>query len=234
MSWSTAKSSETSGKWVSFSGCVCWFQGQLCRIALSVSEMSMKSCKYIKSHTNNLTFSYYIGQGSPEKQNICASMWFLTLCNPVDCNTPRPPCPSATPGVYSDSCPSSQWCHPAVSSSVLPCSSHLQSFPASGSFPVSQFFASGGQSIGASAAAPVLPVNTQGSFPSGWTGGISVQSKGLSRVFSNTTVQKHPFFGAQSSLWSICDYWKNHKSLAIWTFVNKVMSPLFDRLLVSL
>ena len=209
MSWTSAKSSETSGKWVSFSGCVCGFQGQLCRIVLSVSEMSLKSCKYIKSHTNNLTFSYYIGQGSPEKQNIRASIWFLfsrsvvsDSLQPHGLQHARPPYPSATPGVYSDSCPLSQWCHPAISSSVILFSSHLQSFPASGSFPVSQFFASGGQSIGTSASAPVLPVNTQGWFPSGWTGGISVQSKGLSRVFSNTTVQKQQFFGAQSSLWS--------------------------------
>ena len=112
----------------------------------------------------------------------------------------RPPCPSPTLGVYSNSCPSSPWCHPTISSSVIPFSSHLQSFPASGSFPMSQFFASGGQSNGISASASVLPMNIQDWFPLGWTDWISLQSKGLSRVFSNTTVQKHQFFGAQLSL----------------------------------
>ena len=111
----------------------------------------------------------------------------------------RPPCPSPTPGVYSNSCPSSQWCHPTISSSVVPFSSHLQSFPASGSFPMSQFFASGAQSIGVSASASVLPTNIQNWFPLGWTGWISLQSNFLSRVFSNTAVQKHRFFSAQLS-----------------------------------
>ena len=110
----------------------------------------------------------------------------------------RPPCPSPTPGVYSHSCPSSRWCHPTISSSVVPFSCP-QSLPASGSFPMSQFFASDGQSIGVSASALVLPMNTWDWSPLGWTGWISLQSKGLSRVFSNTTVQKHQFFGAQLS-----------------------------------
>ena len=110
----------------------------------------------------------------------------------------RPPCPSPTPGVDSNSCPSSRWCSPAISSSGVPFSSCLQSLPASGSFPVSQLFTSGGQSIGVSASASVLPMNTQDWFL-GWTGWISLQSNGLSRVFSNTTVQKHQFFGAQLS-----------------------------------
>ena len=112
----------------------------------------------------------------------------------------RPPCPSSTPGVYPNSCPSSWWCHPTISSSVVPFSSHLQSFPASGSFPVNQLFASGGQSIGVLASASVLPMNIQDWCPLGWTGWISLQSKGHSRVFSNTTVQKHQFFSAQLSL----------------------------------
>ena len=99
----------------------------------------------------------------------------------------RPPCPSPTPGVYSNSCPLSRWCHPTISSSGVPFSSHLQSFPASGSFPMSQFFISSGQSIGVSAS--VLPMNTQDWSPLGWTGWISLPSKGPSRVFSNTTVQ---------------------------------------------
>ena len=111
----------------------------------------------------------------------------------------RPPCPSPSPGVHSDSCPSSPWCHSAISSSVVPFSSCPQSLPASESFPMSQLFAWGAQSTGVSASASVLPLNTQDWSPLGWTGWISLQSKGLSRVFSNTTVQKHRFFGAQLS-----------------------------------
>ena len=126
----------------------------------------------------------------------------------------RLPCPSATPGAYSNSCPLSRWCHPTISSSVTHFSSCPQSFPAAGSFAMNQFFTSGGQSTGASASASVLSMNTQGWFPLGWTGWISLQSKRLSRVFSNTTVQKHQFFGAQLSLsptfTSIHDHWKNH------------------------
>ena len=109
----------------------------------------------------------------------------------------RPPCPSPTPRVHSDSCPSSQWCHPAISSSVVPFSSWPWSLPASKSFPMSQLFAWGSQSTGVLALASFLPKNTQGWSPSEWTGWISLQSKGLSRVFSNTTVQKHQFFGVQ-------------------------------------
>ena len=114
----------------------------------------------------------------------------------------RPPCPSPTPGVYPNSCPLSRWCHPAISSSIVPFSSCPQSVPASGSFPMSQLFAWGGQSNGVSASASVLPRNIQVWSPLGWTGWISWQSKGLSRVFSNTTVQKHQFFGPQLSLQS--------------------------------
>ena len=113
----------------------------------------------------------------------------------------RLPYPSPTPGACSDSCPSGWWCHPAISSPVVPFSSCPQSFPASGSFQRSQLFASGGQSIGISASKSVLPMDTQDWSPLGWNGWISLQSKGLSRVFSNTTVQKHQFFGAQVSLW---------------------------------
>ena len=111
----------------------------------------------------------------------------------------RLPCPSPTPGVHPNPCPSSQWCHPTISSSVVPSSSCPQSFPASRSFQMSQLFTSGGQSIGVSASTSVLPINTQDRSPLGWTGWISLQSKGLSRVFSITTVQKHQFFGAQLS-----------------------------------
>ena len=110
----------------------------------------------------------------------------------------RPPCPSPTPGAYPNPCPSSQWCHPTISSSVVPFSSRLQSYPASGSFPRSHFFTSSSQTIGVSES--VFPMNTQDWSPLGWTGWICLQTKGLSRVFSNTTVQKHQFFSAQLSL----------------------------------
>ena len=126
----------------------------------------------------------------------------------------RPPCPSPTPGVHPNSCASSWWCHPAISSSVVPFSSCPQSLQASGSFPMSQLFAWGGQSIGVSALASVLPMNTQDWSPSEWTGWISLQSKGLSRVFSNTTVQNINSsalsFLHSPILTSIHDYWKNH------------------------
>ena len=112
----------------------------------------------------------------------------------------RLPCPSPTPGAYSNSCPLCQWCHLTISSSVVPFYPCLQSFPASGSFPMSQFFASGGQIIGVSASASVLPMNIQDWSPLGWAGWISLQSKGLSRVFSNTTVWKHQYFSAQLCL----------------------------------
>ena len=107
----------------------------------------------------------------------------------------RPPCPLSTPRAYSNSCPLSRWYHPTISSSAIPFSSCLQSFPATGSFPMSQFLLSGGQSTGVSASASVLQMNIQDWLPWGWTGWISTQSKGLSRVFSNTIVQRHQFFG---------------------------------------
>ena len=117
----------------------------------------------------------------------------------------RLPCLSPTPRAYSDSCPLSQWCHPTISSFVIPFSSCLQSSPASESFPMSQLFPSGGQIIGVSASTSVLPMNTQDWSPLGWTGWISLQSKGLSRVFSNTTIQKPQLFSAQLSLQSNSD-----------------------------
>jgi len=112
------------------------------------------------------------------------------------------PCPSTTPGAHPNSCPLIRWCHPTISSSVVPFSSCPQFSPASGSFQMSQLFTSGGQNIGVSASTSVLPINTQDWSPLGWTGWISLQSKGLSRVFSNTTVQKHQFFCTQLSLLS--------------------------------
>ena len=159
------------------------------------------------------------------------------MCDSATCcwlQQVRPPCPSPTPGVYSNSCPLNRWCHPAISSSVIPFSSSLQSFPASGSFPMSQFFASGGQSIGVSASTSVVPMNIQDWFSLGWTGWISLQSKGPSRVFSNTTVQKHLFFGAQPSSQSDSQhpYMTIGKTIALTrrTLVGKVMSLLFNML----
>ena len=122
-----------------------------------------------------------------------------TLCDPMNHST-QPPCPSPTPRAYPNACSLSWWCHPAISSSVVPLFFCLQSFPASGSFPMSQLLASGGQSTGVSASTSVLLMNTQDWSPLGWTGWISLQSKGLSRVFSNTTVEKHQCFGARLSL----------------------------------
>ena len=124
---------------------------------------------------------------------VSNSLW------PHESQHTRPPCPSPTPRVHLNSCPLGRWCHPALSSSVVPFSSCPQSLPASGSFPMSQLFEWGGQSIGVSALASVLPMNTQDWSPLEWTCWISLQSKGLSRVFSNTTVQKHQFFGTQLS-----------------------------------
>ena len=133
-------------------------------------------------------------------QVLCVSVQFShsvvsNSLRPHGLQHARPACPSPTRRVYPNSCPLSRWCHPAISSSVVPFSSRLQSFPASGSFQMSQLFTLGGQSIGVSASTSVLPMNTQEWSPLGWTGWISLQSKGLSRVFSNSTVQKPQFFG---------------------------------------
>ena len=144
------------------------------------------------------------------------------LLQPHEPQHARPPFLSLTPGAYSDSCSLSRWCHPAISSSAIPFSSHPQSFPASASFPMSQLLASGGQNIGVSASTSVLPMNTQDWSPLGWTGWISLQSKGPSRIFSNTTVQKRQFFGTQPSFWSnshICTITTGKTiALTIWTF----------------
>ena len=146
----------------------------------------------------------------------------------------RPPCPSPTPGVHPNSCPWSQWCHPTLSFSVVPLSSWPQSLPASGSFPMSQLFAWGGQSIGVSASTSVLPMSTQDWSPLGWTGWISLQSKRLSRVFSNTTVQKHQFFW-RSAFFTVQlshPYMTTGKTIALTrqTFVGRVMSLLLNML----
>ena len=159
---------------------------------------------------------------------MCDSLWPHGLQHAIL------PCTSPTPGACSNSCPLSQWYHPTISLSVIPFSSCLQSFQASGSFPVSQFFESGGQNIGASASASFLPMNIQDWFPLGLTGLIFLLSKGLSRVFSNTTVQNHQLFGAQLSLWSNSHIhtWLLEKPVVLtrWTFVGKVMSLLFNML----
>ena len=154
-------------------------------------------------HCKDSEFCYYtlkcvkfFGSAQLNRSVISDSLW------PHGLQYARLPCLLPTPKAYSNSCPLSRWCHPTILSSVVPFSSCLQSFPASGSFPVSQFFSSGGQSIGVSALASVLTMNIQDWFPLGWTGWLSMQSKGLSRVFSNTTVQNHQFFGSQLSLQS--------------------------------
>ena len=128
---------------------------------------------------------------------------------PQELQHTRPPCPSPIPGVYPNSCPLSWWCHLSISSSVIPFFSCLQSFPMSGSFQMSQLFVSGGQNVGVSASTSVLPMNTQDWSPLEWTGWISLQSKGLSRVFFNTTVQKHQFFGTQHS-------WQSNSHIHTW------------------
>ena len=150
---------------------------------------------------------------------------------PCELQNARLPCPSLSPRVCSNSHPLSQWYHPTISSSVSPFSSCPHSFPASGSFPVSRLFTSGGQRIGASASASVLPMNIQDWFPLGLTGLISLLFKGLSTVFSSITIWKLQFFCAQLSLWSNCPYTTTGKTKALtrWTFVGKVMSLLFSQ-----
>ena len=159
----------------------------LCLLMLTCNIYNIHKCmRFINiNHFSSVQFSHSVMSDSLQ---------------PHEPQHSRPPCPSPTPGVHSNSRPLSRWCHPAISSSVVPCSSCPLPFPASGSFPMSQLFASGGQSTGVSASTSVLPMNTQDWSLLGWTGWNSLQSKGLSRVFSNTTVQKHQFFGAQLSL----------------------------------
>ena len=147
------------------------------------------------SHLYTLVFNMSVSVQFSPVQSLSHVQLFVTQ----GLQHARPPCPSPTSGVYSNLCPLSWWCHPTISSYVIPFSCH-QSFPASGSFLMSRFFASGGQSIEASASASALAMNIQDWFPLGWTGWISLQSKRLSRVFSNTTIQKHQFFGSQLSL----------------------------------
>ena len=185
----------------------------ICIILLDVDYLQHALPRFHSQHvlknvlTSPLTFSALKMYHNPWFQIYLLILQFssvesrscVRLLWPRESQNARPPCPSPTPGVHSNSCPSSQWCHPAISSFVFPFSSWPQSLPASGSFPMSQLFSWGGQSTGVSASASVLPMNTQDKSPLGWTGWFSLQSKGLSRVFSNTTVQKHQFSGAQLS-----------------------------------
>ena len=160
------------------------------------SWLREKSRKYRVHKTSWPILSYSYKILPPQFSSVTQSC--LTL-QPHELQHIRPPCPSPTPGVHSNSCPSSWWYQPAISSSVIPFSPYPQSLPASESFPMSQFFVWGGQRTGVSALVSVLPKKSHGWSSLGWTGWISLQSKGLSRVFSNTTVQKHQFFGAQLS-----------------------------------
>ena len=170
------------------------------------NNKKIKSTVLISNMTN--TDSFEVGNFSNSIVKFCVCVFssvqfsrsvLSDSLRPHELQHARPPCPSPTPGVYSNPCPSGRWCHPTISSSVIPFSSCPQSLPASGPFPMSQLFTWGGQSTGVSTSASVLPMNTQDWSPLGWTGWISLQSKGLSRVFSNTTVQKHQLFGAQLS-----------------------------------
>ena len=158
---------------------------------MKAETLSILFCIYSTQEIFVKYMSYTISQFSHSV--VSDSLW------PHESQHARPPCPSPTPGVHSDSRPSSQWCHPTMLSSVVPFSSGPQSLPASESYPMSQLFTWGGQSTGVSALASFLPKKSQGWSASEWTGWISLQSKGLSRVFSNTTVQKHQFFSAQPS-----------------------------------
>ena len=164
----------------------------------AISELKYAKCQCLMCSKSYIKVSYLILTDSVT-QFSSVTQSCPTLCDTMDCSIPAD-CPSPTAGVYPNSCPLSQWWHPTISSSVIPFSSCPQSFPASGSFQMSQLFASGGQSVGVSASTSVLPMNIQDWFPLGWTGWISLQSKGLSRVFSNTTVQKHQFFVTHLSL----------------------------------
>ena len=172
---------------------------KLCDNKMYNLEEMEKFLKYTVSHLSFSSYSKNREEGIFEAKSVSqfSRSVMSDSLQPHELQHARPPCPSPTPGVHSNSCPSSRWCHPSISSSVIPFLSCPQSLPASGSFPMSQLFTWGGQSIGVSALASVLPKNTQDWSPLEWTGWISLQSKGLSRVFSNTTVQKHQFFGTQ-------------------------------------
>ena len=167
--------------------------------------ISTHGCQIHASNLHVYRYIYVLSCSPPQPQFSLVQLSHSVVSDslwPHGLQHARPPCPTPSSGAYTNSCPLSQWCHLTISSSVVPFSSCLESFPASGSFPMSQFFASGSQIIGVSASTSVLPMNTQDWSPLGWTGWISLHSKGLSCVFSSTTVQKHQFFGTQLSLWS--------------------------------
>ena len=169
-----------------------WYHEVLVFVLLIL--LSIVQSRFIHIVTNYSTSFSFKGKSVQFSPSVVSDS-----LGPHESQHTRPPCPSPTPGVHPNPCPLSRWCHPTISSSVIPFSSCPQTFPASGSFQVSQLFASGGQNIGVSISTSVLPMNTQDGSPLGWTCWISLQSKGLSRVFYNTTVQKHQFFGAQLS-----------------------------------
>jgi len=173
----------------------CWWDCKLVQ-PLWRLELPQKIKNRITIWSNNPNPGHISSQVHFSCSVVSDSLW------PHEPQHARPPCPSPTPGIHPNPRPLSWWCCPTVSSSFVPYFSCPQSFPASGSFPMSQLFTSSGQSIGVSASASVLPMNIQDWFPLGWTDWISLPSKGLSRVFSNTRVQKHQFFSAQLSLWS--------------------------------
>ena len=191
------------------------------------------TCKRKMKYQSNHNRQNSIEKNSFSSVQFSRSVMSYSL-RPHELQHARPPCSSPFPRVHSDSCPSSPLCHPAISSSVVPFSYCPQSLPASESFPMSQLFVWGDQSTGVSASASFLPKKSQGWSPSEWTGWISLQSKGLSRVFSNTTVQKHQFFGAQPSSQSQLSlaYMTTGKTITLtrWTLVGKVMSLLLNML----
>jgi len=224
-----------SYRWVRCNSCYC---GQ--KMTTTFRDLTSHTIKQIRllfsPHNYEDSYSLFFRhpQLNPFQFSSVQSLscvWLLAT--PYMVNT-RPPCPLPTPGDYSNSCPLSRWCHPTISSSVVSFSSCLQFSPALGTLPVCQFFTSGGQNIGVSASASALPMNIQDWFPLGWTGWMSLVSKGLSKVFSNTAVQKHQFFTAQLSLYSNSHIhtWLLEKSIALTSqsFFGKVMSLLFNKL----
>ena len=208
----------------------CWATREATRVAYTFSREYSWSRNWtgISCIAGGFFTSWAMREVSQFSRSVMSeSLW------PHEPQHARPPCPSPTPGVYPNSCPLSRWCHLTISPSVIPFSSCPQSFSASGSFPMSQLFASVGQNIGVSASPSVFLMNTQDWFSLGWTGWIFLQSKGLSRVFSNTTVQKHQFFSVQFLIVHLSHpYMTTGKTIALtrWTFVGKVMSLLFKML----
>ena len=210
---------------------------QLSQLAIPwIPPVEQKYCSYDLSYPRRPVWTHFNHWEGEGRKLICSVQFSLSVTS----NSLRPhglqhsgiACPSPIPGAYSNRSPSSWWCHPIISSSSVPFSSHLQSFPASGSFQVSQFFASGGQSIGVSASTSVLPMNSQGWLPLGWTGWISLQSKGLSRAFFNSIVQKHLQCSAFLRVQLSHPNMTTGKTIALtrWTFVGKVMSLLCNML----